>query len=966
MINELNNLAKQLSGDIKTDNTHRIIYATDASAYREKPLAVIYPKNNDDIKKIIRFANQNKVPIIPRAAGTSLAGQVVGNGIIVDISKYFTKIKEINTNERYAVVQPGVIRDELNLFIKKHNLIFAPETSTSNRCMIGGMTGNNSCGAHSLIYGSTREHIISIRAILADGSEVEFKNLTKDEFLKKTVGVRLENKIYKHIYNILSSKENQKLIADNFPNPKIKRRNTGYALDILLNSQPFGNNAIPFNLSKLIAGSEGTLAFITEIKVNLTPNPPREKALVCVHLNSVEDALKANIIALKHNPDSVELIDDTILELSKLNTEQNKNRFFIKGNPGAILVVEFMRTTKQNILQEANNMQTEMQQNGYGYHFPVIWGDDIKKVWAVRKAGLGLLSNIKGNKKPVPVIEDTAILPEDLPDYIAEFKQILAKYNLQSVYYAHIDTGELHLRPILDLKTTEGQEIFYKIGYDVAMLVKKYKGSLSGEHGDGRLRGEFIPLVYGKDIYNIFKDIKKTWDANNIFNPGKIVDTPKMNSFLRYNPEQKIKKYKTFFDFSDKGGFLETAESCSGSGDCRKTHLSGGVMCPSYQASKNESQSTRARANMLREIFTNSDNKNSFDNKEVFDILDLCLSCKACKTECPSNVDVTKLKAEFLQHYYETNKIPLRTKLIANLPKINRQFYNLRFFINLFSGLKIVNNFLGFSTKRKIPKIKKSLNSYVKHLNQQNGKNGTVYLLNDEFTNFNDSDIGIKAIKLLNKLGYSVIIPKINESGRTYLSKGLVKKAQEIINKNIEILHNKINDKTPLIGIEPSAILTFRDEAVDLAFDTNKTIAKEIAKNTFLIDEFLSDEIDKGNITSLQFTKEPRKIKFHGHCYQKSLSSTKYTLKILSLPENFSVEEIKSGCCGMAGAFGYEKEHYELSMKIGELVLFPSVRKADNDTIIAANGTSCRCQIKDGTDKDALHPIEILYNSLIN
>jgi len=965
LVDKLNNLAQELSGEIRIDNIHKIIYSTDASAYKEKPLAVIYPKDDNDIKKIIRFANDNKTHIIPRAAGTSLAGQVVGNGIIVDISKHFTKVVEINQKERYAIVQPGVIRDELNIFIKKYNLIFAPETSTSNRCMIGGMVGNNSCGAHSLIYGSTREHIISLKAFLADGSKVEFKNLTKDEFIKKTTGVRLENKIYKHIYNILSSEENKKIITKNFPNPDIKRRNTGYALDILLNSQPFANTDIPFNLSKLIAGSEGTLAFITEIKLKLTPAPPRKKAIVCVHLNSVSEALKANIIALKHNPDSIELIDNTILELSKYNKEQSKNRFFIKDNPGAILVVEFMRTTKQNILQAAKNMETELRANNFGYHFPIIWGDDIKKVWAVRKAGLGLLSNIKGNKKPVPVIEDTAVLPKDLPDYINDFNKILKKYNLKAVYYAHIDTGELHLRPILDLKTTEGQNIFYKIGYEVAMLVKKYNGSLSGEHGDGRLRGEFIPLVLGDKVYEIFKDIKKTWDVNNIFNPGKIVDTPKMNTFLRYNTNTKPAKIKTIFDFSEKEGFIETAESCSGSGDCRKTHLSDGVMCPSYQASKNEKQSTRARANILREIFTNNNKKNPFNNKDAFDILDLCLSCKACKSECPSNVDVTKLKAEFLQHYYENNKIPFRTKLIAYLPKINEKIYHIRFFVNLLSNCKLINKLIGFSTKRNIPKIKKSLNSFIKNLNQKKGKSGTVYLFNDEFTNFNDPDIGIKTIKLLQKLGYNVIITDIHQSGRTYLSKGLVKKAQKIINKNIDILYGKISENIPLIGIEPSAILTFRDEAIDLAFDKNKEKAKQISKNCFLIEEFLANEIDKGKITSSQFTKDKQNIKLHGHCYQKALSSTKFTIKILSLPDNFTVEEIKSGCCGMAGAFGYEKEHYNLSMAVGELVLFPEIRKSDNKTIIAANGTSCRCQIKDGTNKKALHPVEILYNALI-
>lgn len=964
MLNKIHNLSKILIGEIFTDNVHQIIYSTDASAYKEKPIAVAYPKNKDDLKKIIQFANQNNIAIIPRAAGTSLAGQVVGNGIIVDISKYFTKIIEINPEGKFAIIQPGVIRDELNLFIKKHNLLFAPETSTSNRCMIGGMVGNNSCGAHSLIFGSTREHIISLKAILSDGSEVEFKDIDKKTLIQKSTGVRLENKIYKHIYNLLSNQNVIELIDKNYPNPKIKRRNTGYALDVLKNSQPFSKTETLFNFSKLIAGSEGTLAFITEIKVNLVNNPNREKALVCIHLNSVKEALYANLIALKHNPDSVELIDDTIIELSKENTEQSKNRFFIKGNPGAILVVEFIRTSKENILQASNEMISEMKSKNFGYHFPIIWGNDIAKVWAVRKAGLGLLSNMKGNKKPIPVIEDTAILPDDLPNYIIEFKEILKKYNLKAVYYAHADTGELHLRPILDIKTFEGQEIFHKLGYEIALLVKKYKGSLSGEHGDGRLRGEFIPIVLGEDIYNIFKDIKNVWDPNNIFNPGKIVNTPKMNTFLRYNPKTEPKKINTYFNFSENGGIIETTEKCSGSADCRKTHLSSGVMCPSYQASKNENQTTRARANLLQNILRTSTKENPFNDNDIFEIMDLCLSCKACKSECPSNVDVTKLKAEFLQHYYESNKIPLRTKLIAYLPVITKKIYALRFVVNIFLSLKLTNNILNFSTKRRIPAIKKSLNSFVNKIKQNEGKIGTVYLLNDEFTNYNDSDIGIKAIKLLNKLGYKVLIPNVNQSGRTYLSKGLVKKAKQIINQNIEVLKDKISEKAPFIGIEPSAILTFKDEGIDLA--TDKDSAIKISKNTFLIEEFLYNEINKKNISASQFTEEKKHIKFHGHCYQKSLSTTNYTLKLLSFPKNYTAEEIKSGCCGMAGSFGYEKEHFDLSMKIGELVLFPEIRKSENDILISANGTSCRCQIKDGTHKNAMHPVEILYNALID
>ncbi len=960
----LEELKNSFVGEIFTDKSSLLIYATDASAYREIPLAVAIPKNKDDIKKLVKFAAENKTSLIPRTAGTSLAGQVVGSGIVVDVSKYFTKIKEINTNHRYAIIEPAVVRDDLNNILEQHNLHFAPETSTSNRCMIGGMVGNNSCGAHSLIYGSTREHLISLKVILSDGSEVEFKDLDKNEFNNKTKGVRLENKLYKNINKILSDKSNQESIKEEFPDKQIKRRNTGYAIDILSETSPFTETEIPFNFAKLIAGSEGTLAFITEIKIKLLPKPKMEEAVVCVHLNSVNEAIRANLIALKHNPDSVELIDDTIISLSKDNIAQQKNRSFIKGEPGAILIVEFRRTTKENILEAVAEMQTEMQSKNFGYHFPVIWDKDINKVWAIRKAGLGLFSNMKGDAKPVPVIEDTAIVPELLPDYIEEFQQILDKHKLKSVYYAHIDTGELHLRPILNLKTKQGQELFHTIALEIAKLVKKYNGSLSGEHGDGRLRGEFIPLVLGENNYKLFKEIKQTWDPNNIFNPNKIIDTPKMNTSLRYKADAPKKEIDTIFDFSDNGGILETAEKCNGSGDCRKTHMSSGTMCPSYQASRNENQTTRARANILREFLTNSDKENPFDHKEIYEIMDLCLSCKACKSECPSNVDVTKLKAEFLQHYYDENGIPFRTKLIAFLPRINKNIYPFRLIANAFITTRLFNNLIGFTHKRKLPKLAKiSLNKYYKKLNSNEGKNGTVYLFNDEFTNFNDSDIGIKAIQLLNKLGYKVIIPTHLESGRTYLSKGLVRKAKGIINQNINLLKDIITENTPLVGIEPSAILSFRDEYLDLA--DNKQDAQKLSKYTFTIDEFISNEIDKGIISSDSFTIENKEIKLHGHCQQKAIASTVQIIKMLSLPDNYFVSEIPSGCCGMAGSFGYEKEHYDLSMKIGELVLFPAIKKSKPETIIAASGTSCRCQINDGTEKIAQHPVEVLFDALI-
>lgn len=965
-------LQNKFEGDIYHDDLQRIIYATDASAYREKPLAVTRPKNISDLKLLIAFANKNDIALIPRAAGTSLAGQVVGNGIIVDISKYFTDILEINIEEHWVRVQPGVVLDELNQVLAPSKLFFAPETSTSNRCMMSGMLGNNSCGAHSLIYGSTRNHTLEVKCLLSDGSEVNFKALSRVEFEAKRKGHSLENKLYQNIYEILSLKENQENIRKEFPDPKIERRNTGYALDILLESEPFTEGKEKFNFSKLLAGSEGTLAFTTEIKLNLEPLPSNNNALVCIHLNSIEEALHANLIALKYGPVSIELMDKAIMDLTKKNKQQAENRFFVKGDPGALLIVEFTEEDFSTIEEKAKAMQVEMETAGYGFHFPLVTGKDIKKVWALRKAGLGVLSNMPGDDLPVPVVEDTAVNPEVLPEYIAEFDAILKKYEKSCVYYAHIATGELHLRPILNLKKAEDVELFHSIALDTAKLVKKYRGSLSGEHGDGRLRGEFIPLMIGDSNYALLENLKNTWDPKHIFNPGKITETPKMNSHLRYQSVQKAEEIKTIFRFEQGPGILRAAEQCTGSGDCRKSHLIGGTMCPSYQATKDERNSTRARANMLREVLTQSKKENPFDQKELYEVMDLCLSCKACKSECPSNVDVTKLKAEFLQHYYDEHGVPMRSLLIANISRLNAlsmPFGSLLNFIyknKFFSG--IIQKSIGFSTKREMPLLyKTTLDKWFSNQKSADGTsfpNGKVYFFNDEFTRFNDTEIGIKAILLLNKLGYEVSIPKHRESGRTFLSKGLLRKAKEIANDNVILLENLVTKEHPLLGIEPSTILSFRDEYPDLVDEALIAKAKSLAKNALMIEEFLAREIQEGKIEKEQFTSDYQVIKLHGHCQQKAVASTKSTLEVLNFPENYSVTEIPSGCCGMAGSFGYEKEHYDLSMKIGEMVLFPAVRNADKKTLIAAPGTSCRCQIKDGTKVTALHPIEILYNAL--
>jgi len=978
---ELKEIHKQLEalrpvfeGDLFLNEDWRLMYATDASAYREIPVGVARPRNISALHKLISFANTHKVPLIPRAAGTSLAGQVVGNGLVVDISRYMTRILEINRAEHWIRVEPGVILDELNKEIEPLGLFFGPETSTSSRCMIGGMVGNNSCGAHSMLYGSTRDHLVSLKALLSDGTEVEFKDSHTD-FTDYTDKQGREQDIYRTIFEILSDPVNQEQIRSEFPRPEIHRRNTGYAIDLLLETDPFTKNGVPFNISKLIAGSEGTLAFITEVKLNLVPLPPKQKALICVHCNTVGEALEGNLIARKYNPGAIELMDKAIMDCTKDNIVQRRNRFFIEGDPGAILIIEFARDTKEEVLEIAGNLEAEMRKAGLGTHFPIVFPPDLKKVWDLRKAGLGVLSNYPGDRKPVPVTEDTAVSPEDLPQYIREFHGMMDKLGLECVYYAHVGSGELHLRPVLNLKDPADVDLFHTVAFETAKLVKRFRGSLSGEHGDGRLRGEFIPYMIGDHNYSLLKKIKQAFDPEGIFNPGKITDTPRMNSSLRFEPRQQAREIKTVFDFSQRHGILRAAEQCNGSADCRNTSRTGAGMCPSYQAVKDENTTTRARANILREFLTHSTKSNPFDYREIYDVMDLCLSCKACKSECPSNVDVAKLKAEFLQHYYDANGIPLRTRLIAYITTINRMGSRLPWLFNFFlensffSG--ITRKLLGFAPLRNIPVLyKTTLRSWIRSYPQRINEpvKGSVNLFADEFTNFNDVEIGIKAVKLLNVLGYKVIIPGTGESGRTFISKGLIRKAKTIATNNVMSLKDKVTEENPLIGIEPSAILSFRDEYPELVDHALRDDTNNLAKNCLLFDEFIQREIDKESIPALAFsdlfTKEKRTIRLHGHCHQKALASIEPTKTMLSLPENYTVDVIPSGCCGMAGSFGYEKEHYGVSMKVGELVLFPAIRKSEDDVIIVAPGTSCRHQIFDGTGRIALHPVEVLFEAL--
>ena len=966
------------------DSLHKIAYATDASVYREIPYGVAYPETVEDIQELMRMARKKNTHLIPRAGGTSIAGQVVGSGIVVDISKHWNHILEINQEERWARVEPGGVRDELNIALKPYGLFFSPETSTSNRCCIGGMFGNNSCGTHSLVYGSTRHHVIACKGVLTDGSAFDTEKLDDNNDLL--------NKILDQLSIWAEDEKICSLIEKNYPDKSLQRRSCGYAIDeaIEIVSENPG-----LALCKLLAGSEGTLAFITEIKVSLDILPPKEIMVVCGHCDTLDKSFEANLVALQHHPTAIELMDGDILELSKGNAEQQKNKFFVEGDPAALLITELRADTRTELDAQAEKLEKDLLDSGLVYLNTRVYGADVAKVWALRKAGLGILGGMKGDAKPMGVIEDTAIAPKFLPAYMKDFQEMTRRLRANVVYYGHISTGELHLRPILNLKTKEGQKLFRDLATETAQLVKKHRGSISGEHGDGRLRGEFIKMLYGDETYELMRQVKHCWDPDGLLNVHKIVDTLPMDSMLRFNVDQeydiekRLGSHNTYFNWkaafdectapgatgakSQMNALMCSIEQCNGAGDCRKSNLIGGTLCPAYKVSGDELKTTRARANVLREVLTRGG-----DGALVKQELDSCLACKGCKSECPSNVDMTRLRAEVLQHYYDEHGTPLRSAMVARMAKIEnlgalvKPFYN--FFASNRISSSIIKKLIGFAAERQIPTLSRySMRKLVEKEQAQYSivrPKKEVYLFADEFTNLQEAELGLTFAKLLMRLGYKVEIPKHVESGRAAISKGCLKYAKRFAEENVYLLYEKISDKHPLIGIEPSCILSFRDEYPDLVAPEWRADALQLSKNCLLFDEFLMKEIEEGNITAEEFEDTKMEIWLHGHCHQKALVGVEKTAKVLdTLLVGAKVNVIPSGCCGMAGSFGYEKEHYKTSLEIGEMVLFPAVRKAVSNTsdisaIVAAPGTSCRQQILDGTGVKAVHPIEILYNLL--
>ena len=989
-----------------TDSLHKIAYATDASVYREIPFGVAYPETEEDVRTLMQLAKEKGVDLIPRAGGTSIAGQVVGSGIVVDISKHWNRILEINPEERWARVQPGVVRDELNIALKPYGLFFSPETSTSNRCCIGGMFGNNSCGTHSLVYGSTRHHVIAAKGILSDGSVEEFKSSKVQElegrfgaaFWKRDRPETLIERIYSQFINWSNDEVTMRLIEESYPDKELKRRSCGYAID-----ESIRDDAI--DLCKLLAGSEGTLAFITEITVSLDPLPPKEIMVVCAHCDTLDKSFEANLVALKHHPTAIELMDGDILELSKEANSQFiiHNSQFCSPVSAALLITELRADTRKELDLKADALEKDLLQSGHIHKCTRVYGSEVAKVWNLRKAGLGILSGMKGDAKPMGVIEDTAVAPSRLPAYMKDFREMLDRVGAQCVFYGHISTGELHLRPIINLKTREGRNLFRKIAYETALLVKKHRGSISGEHGDGRLRGEFIPLLYGNETYELMRQVKQCWDPDSILNRHKIVDTLPMDSMLRFDEDQQyaiekiIGSDNTYFNWraafdectapgttgakSQTHALMCTIEQCNGAGDCRKSNLIGGTMCPAFKASRDELNSTRARANILRELLTRGNL--SMVNGQwsmVKEVLDSCLACKGCRGECPSNVDLTRIRAELLQHYYDRNGTPLRSWMVARTAQAETLAQYVRPLYNAIITWKptslLIKKAMGFAPKRELPKLRK-----IKLPKQVLMGEKKVLFFLDEFTRNHEPELAEKFIGLLHALGYQVEIPNLLESGRASISKGCLKRAKKVAQENVKKLStlNTQHSTFTLVGLEPSTILTFRDEYPDLVPAELRDEAIQIGRNCLLYDEFLKQEADNGNISADDFKDDKIEIWLHGHCHQKALVGIEKTVEALKLLKGANVHVIPSDCCGMAGSFGYEKEHYKTSLAIGEMVLFPKIREIKNEELrsnarrlkgksmknlipmfVAAPGTSCRQQILDGTGVKAVHPIEIL------
>lgn len=971
-------IGDRIAGDVRTDEVHRALYATDASMYEVVPYGVAMPRTHADVVEIVRTCRAWGIPLTARSAGTSLAGQAVGPGLIVDVGRYMTAVEAIDPVAREARVQPGVIRDDLNRRTAPHGLLFGPDTSTSNRAMIGGMIGNNSCGSQSIWYGTTRDNVRGIDLVTLDGRSHHVGRCDR-----ATWAAHLrEDGVLGHAVRTLDRivRTHADAIRERSPKAAVTRRNTGYPLDDLANTWLGHNPERDPDLARFFCGTEGTLALTTSAVLSLAVRPGA-KLLVAAHFDSIDEAMRATVEIVAHKPAAVELMDKRILDLSRLNPEQEANRWFVEGDPGAILVIEFYADAIPEAREAAAGCIARLRSVGLGAAFPILEGAQMHSVWELRKAGLGVLMGKPGDVKPITIVEDTAVAVEDLPAFIRDFAGIMATHEADCVYYAHASVGEIHLRPELNPKLPADVARANAIAEAVADLVHHYQGSLSGEHGDGRLRGPYLERVLGAELLGWHHEIKDAFDPEGLLNPGSMLRTKPMDADWRFHPSYREVAVETAFTYERFEGFQRAVEACNGAGACRKPAEAGGTMCPSYMVTQEERESTRGRANLFRRLLQGGPEA-LFGSDELAEALELCISCKGCKRDCPASVDMATLKAEFQQGRMDRQGRTLASWAFANVTTLSAPAQWLPGAAALGNAMQrsrwgkpVLERLLGIAPERSLPAIAPRGFHAQWAAQRRHALTDTpaasdaprVLLFIDEFTDRYEPELGIAAATLLTRGGARVETPRLGPSGRTHLSKGYVRDARRHIEANLARLAPYVMGSEPvdwIAGIEPSAVLTYLDEAVQLGLEPAvQAVAEAVAARVVLVEDVVVAMARSGTWRAA-WSEAPRAYVVHGHCHQKALVGVDGTRDALALAPGASVEVVASGCCGMAGSFGYEAKHYAVSQAIGELVLFPAVRSASAAQIVVAPGTSCRHQIADGTGRRAVHPVEALLEAL--
>ncbi|HEY7558551.1 MAG TPA: FAD-linked oxidase C-terminal domain-containing protein [Candidatus Binatia bacterium] len=945
-------LKKRIEGDVRFDRYSRLLYSTDASIYQIEPIGIVVPRHKGDVQAVIEIANKLNVSVLPRGGGTSLAGQTVGHSIVLDFSKYMQNVLEVNKQELWCRVQPGLVQDELNAYVRGMGLQFGPDTSTSNRATIGGMIGNNSAGAHSLTYGKTLDHVIELTVLFSDGSEAVLKDLAPEVVESKSRADTFEGRAYREVSRLAEEHKNEILARY----PKLMRRVSGYNLDEFIKPQPC-------NLSRILVGSEGTLATVVEAKMRLVLKP-KWTAMDVIHFNDDIEALACSQVILQTAPYAMESTDKMVLNLARGNIVQSRRLGFVQGNPDSLLMVEYAGETEEEVKEQVYRLEEIRKREKIGYAATLAFKpEEVRAIWGLRKAGLGLLLGTKGDKKPIAFVEDTAVEPAKLPEFIRRFREIVSRHDTVAGYYGHCSVGCMHIRPLINLKEEGEKAKMVSIADEICNLVLEFNGAMSGEHGDGLARSHFNAKLFGPVIYDAFRQVKCAFDPKNIMNPGKVVDSPAMTQSLKISPQYHTWQPQTTLDFSNQGGFVRAVEMCSGMGECRKKL--DGTMCPSYMGTLDEEHSTRGRANALRSVLSGKVPKEDFTGKRLYEVMDLCLECKACKAECPSNVDMAKLKYEFLDHYHRANGLPLRNKIFGAIEGLNRLGSNFaplsNWLVNTSLNRWLMEVVTGIDRRRPLPEFAGETFEewFGSHPPEGGGSKGEVVLFHDTFNNFNTPTVAIAATRFLQKSGYRVLLVDKRCCGRPMISKGMLGQAKDNSAWNVGRLAPYADKGTPIIGLEPSCLLTLRDEYPEFL---RTSAAKRVAENSFLFEEFIQRERGAGRIR-LENKSQNRKVLLHGHCHQKALVGTAPTVSML-IAAGFDVSEVDSGCCGMAGSFGFEKEHYDLSITIGNRRLAPAVKAAAAGVEIVAPGISCRQQIEHLAGRRAKHPAELMWESV--